>query len=338
MSEELLKYDNIGSYEQIKFLFERVLPIDEPIKTKDLQVHCLNTSLEFSRAIDGLLILLTSLLYLERVDNDCFAITEKGRILKNQIWNIRESTLLIVSSLFEFIQSKYNENPFLNPFAIKYDEIEDATCLQNNLIPLKYSGLKKFLLSLGYFKPHPYSLNLLLVGSEYNEFVQHSLRDNIKQSYTQTTKTISLSLEQFKIIQNLKELHGKNAEEFVLRYELQRLSHHNNKDKIKVISDIDMAAGYDIISFNTMESIKHDRFIEVKSFVKNMNFYWTSNEINCAKRKRHDYFVYLVDRDKMIDNKYEPTIIQNPYITIFQSNNWLKREELWHVSNKTFVL
>ncbi|WCT14232.1 DUF3883 domain-containing protein [Mucilaginibacter jinjuensis] len=90
-----------------------------------------------------------------------------------------------------------------------------------------------------------------------------------------------------------------------------------------MVAEYSVAEGYDIASFNTEESISNDRFIEVKSFNGQPYFFWSRNEIDIARIKKHDYYLYLVDRLKINDIDYIPTIIQNPHSEV------LMKEEVW---------
>ena len=53
------------------------------------------------------------------------------------------------------------------------------------------------------------------------------------------------------------------AEQFILKYEQNRLIGHKNYEKIEIIS-IDVSAGYDIISFKSKDSVNTDKLIEAK--------------------------------------------------------------------------
>ena len=84
-----------------------------------------------------------------------------------------------------------------------------------------------------------------------------------------------------------------------------------------------MAAGYDIVSYDSDEAVEYDRFIEVKSYVGSPHFYWSNNEIETAKLYGNKYYIYLVDASKMIDEKYVPDIICNPAEEIIESAKWI---------------
>ena len=132
-------------------------------------------------------------------------------------------------------------------------------------------------------------------------------------------------------IQNLKNKYGLEAENFVCEFEKMRLKGHLQEKRIKIISDIDVSAGYDIVSFNNLGSENHDRFIEVKSFSGDIQFYWSINEIRVAELKQSQYFLYLINREKMTEKDYSPYIIQNPFQSIFENDTWLKNVETWKI-------
>lgn len=110
---------------------------------------------------------------------------------------------------------------------------------------------------------------------------------------------------------------GRVAEEWVLQYERKRLRDHPFNNQIRRVSEDDVAAGYDIISFATQSSLQHDLFIEVKSYGTTKVFHWSRNEIATAREFGEDYALYLVDRTKMDDSTYEPHVITAPSPEMF---------------------
>jgi hypothetical protein len=91
---------------------------------------------------------------------------------------------------------------------------------------------------------------------------------------------------------------SKIAEEHVLQSERERL---NSMGAIKQAQQIDhiairnVAAGYDIASFNGKNSENKDRFIEVKAGKSTpIRFFISRNELETAKRLRAQYYIYYV--------------------------------------------
>ena len=113
---------------------------------------------------------------------------------------------------------------------------------------------------------------------------------------------------------------AKDAELFVLKLETERL---DTNHKPKRISQIDVTAGYDIVSFKSNSSSDYDLFIEVKSYVGNPKFFWTKNERNVASTLRGKYSIYLVSTEKSkTDPLYKPEIINDP-VSSLDDDSWL---------------
>lgn len=110
---------------------------------------------------------------------------------------------------------------------------------------------------------------------------------------------------------------GAAAEAWVVQYERERLSDHPLRDQIRQVSEDDVSAGYDIVSFASVHSIRHDRFIEVKSHGERKVFHWSRNEIATAVEFGEDYALYLVDRDRCGQAGYAPHTITGPTPEMF---------------------
>ena len=138
-----------------------------------------------------------------------------------------------------------------------------------------------------------------------------------------------LSLERLKKQLEVNELGGEKAELFVVEYEKKRVG-PPLCDRIKRISELDVAAGYDIVSFNSGNSHEPDRFIEVKA-VSSSGFFWSKNEFEIAKLKGEMYYLYLVELGRIGDSEYEPEIIQNPASSVMGSDEWYVEAQSYHV-------
>ena len=94
----------------------------------------------------------------------------------------------------------------------------------------------------------------------------------------------------------LKQL-GDRGEEIVKRFEIERLQAlglHKQADKVERVSLQSDAYGYDILSFNDDKS---ERYIEVKATRAKpgtASFFLTLNELNTAKEKQENYYIYMV--------------------------------------------
>ena len=103
-------------------------------------------------------------------------------------------------------------------------------------------------------------------------------------------------------------------------------------DLVRRISDENVAAGYDILSFDGPESgVSPDRFIEVKGNSANqILFYITKNELEMARRMRNKYWVYCVLNVESIKSR-KLEMLQDPYKSIFQTKKLEAEPVLWKV-------
>lgn len=209
------------------------------------------------------------------------------------------------------IKRLFNEN-IITSDTFSYDALQHQYIFKNELFPLSLSAIRNMLISQGFLIPkrEPWGTYFYL-ASTYDSFIAKYCKEKRKQ----------LSLEELKRQLEKNELIGEKAELFVLEFEKNRLGRPLGS-KIKRISEIDVAAGYDIISFNSIESKELDRFIEVKA-ISSFGFYWSKNEYETAKLKGCTYYLYLVDLHKINRPDYVPEIIQNPAMIIRESEAWL---------------
>ena len=137
------------------------------------------------------------------------------------------------------------------------------------------------------------------------------------------------------IIKIEKEV-GERAEQLTLSYEKGRLNERNYQDmamSIQQISKIDVAAGYDIESFNGKGStLTPDRMIEVKGTSGTTPyFYWSENEIETAKNLKEKYWVYLWTEVKSKTEGILYKQIQNPYEKLFKKSKKKPKAVLFRV-------
>lgn len=127
---------------------------------------------------------------------------------------------------------------------------------------------------------------------------------------------------------------GSQGEDFVLRYERQRLADFPKRlSEIAIVGRQDVGLGYDIASFESPASTIRDRFIEVKTFTGTPHFFLSQSEWAAATRIRDHYYLYLVDYKQIATPGYAPTIIKDPARTLTANPNW---SEL--IQQREFVL
>ena len=187
---------------------------------------------------------------------------------------------------------------------------------------LKYSGLRNFLIDLGF----------LNYNSAQKKYI--ILDDNFL-IYLKIRKRHQLSLDKFlKVVQKQDKI-SKAAELEIIKYEKNRLSKSPHlAEKVEHVSVKNVLAGYDIKSFTERvgkNSKPSPRYIEVKAVsLRNYRFFWTRNEIECAKLHGKNYYLYLVpflSSNKLdLDNI---VIIKNPYLNVYRKKDkWLRKVEL----------
>jgi hypothetical protein len=232
---------------------------------------------------------------------------------------------ILFSSSFEFINdnqllidnlcilcfSKLIEEELLNINKIKFNEEEFEILAPKSAFKLEAAIFRNMLIELD-----------AIILNDSNEFIfrkkyEHVFIDQIKKHRIKKT--------QEKLLKELAEKQkiGAEGELFVFQYEQLRLLGHPFLKNVRIISDIDISAGYDIISFKNIASLKIDNFIEVKTFIGKPHFYWSSNEISQARLRRENYSIYLIDYNKIGELNYKPEIICDPYATIIgDTNKW----------------
>ncbi|MHB0883243.1 protein NO VEIN domain-containing protein [Paenibacillus sp. SEL1] len=316
MLRELKKHNNLGSLEEILYVLTEAIS-KNPKRITDIEKFCLNSTLFYNIPNKGILSLLQFISAVSTCDSGLYLSKVGEELLSSEI----EGTIgeKIAKKVLSKILTNDEFSDFLDLDSIYFDYLHEAYIIKNNHIPFKYSGVRNLLIELGFFSSSSQVKNLLVIHVGYNDFLKGILRPVRKK----------ISIKKFKEMQVLKEKYGREAEEFVLNYERNRISEHAQASKISQISDIDVSAGYDIISFNSLTSLVFDRFIEVKSYSKNLSFYWTNNEINVSRNKGSNYYLYLINREQMNEDGYEPYIIANPFETVYKNDIWKREPQTW---------
>lgn len=216
------------------------------------------------------------------------------------------SILKILNSLS--IEKLFSDNIFdINSTA--FDTKTSKLILKPSSFPLSYASIRNFLILSGALNKD--SCGEISIPKKYEKVWEDNFRSRKK----------AITIEQ--LLNNLEEQNkrGLAAEEFILKLEQARLP--GKADQIKRISDFDVSAGYDIVSFESNLSERYDRYVEVKSFIGLPHFYWSENEVDFAKLNADKYILFLVDYSKIDTPGYIPECIRNPFDTIFNDTGWL---------------
>jgi hypothetical protein len=203
-------------------------------------------------------------------------------------------------------------------------DFRDLIYVKNNLIKFSFSSIRNLLINLCFFQNDDLMKNQFIINKEFSEWFISVVVPLIEKS-----QIGNKSLQDLKDRQKRQEELGIQAEIFVLSYEKLARIKNPRHSNIKIISEIDFSAGYDIQSYKNDKSVIIDKFIEVKSYSGSPYFYWSKNEIKIAKQERNNYFLYLINRDEINQEGYRPLIIQNPYKNILGDDKWQKDCQNW---------
>ena len=330
MSIKLFFHNNLGFPNEYRLLLKNVLS-EEPKSIRDVRQYCMSLPENVVYSLDGIIDFL-EFLSIVIVEDDTIRLNPSkiDKDLSDE-FKLRE---IIIYQTFENLKKLSLLNEFIRINFVKYDIPNNTISIKNSSIPLQYSGIKNLLINFGFFNISPETPNLLLIDPIFVQYFTDNILQKIRVDELSELIHNSLSYNRFLELNDLKYRFGEDAENFILLFEIDRLANHPKKDMIRIISKIDVSAGYDIVSFESLESIFVDRFIEVKSYSKEPYFYWSKNEIETARIKGDRYYLYLVDRDFIHVNDYSPVIIQNPYSTIFINEDCEKIAQSWYISLK----
>ena len=219
------------------------------------------------------------------------------------------------------VDQLFAENIFTSSL-FTFDTVHGCYTFKNDFLPLSFSYVRNMLISQEFLKAiRDDKGTKFYIAPSYDQLIAKHCK--IKHKL--------VSLEKLKKQLEEDELAGEKAELYVLSFEKTRLG-SPLCESIKRISEIDVSAGYDIVSFNSRHSLTPDRFIEVKA-LSNNGFYWSKNEYEIAKLKGDSYYIYLVELSKTDEPGYAPGIVQNPALTIMKSDNWFVEAQSYHIKH-----
>lgn len=215
----------------------------------------------------------------------------------------------IIEQLAAMSINRLVEEGIFDKDATGFDAEKGHLTIKRSAFPLACAAVRNFLTMAGALDKEENG-EICVAGNFESDWTEQ-LRNRRKK----------FTLEQLLKQQEDQSRRGLEAEEFVLRLEKKRLPELAHK--IKRISDFDVAAGYDIVSYENNETEHYDRFIEVKCYMGSLHFFWSENESDVARIKADKYILCLVDYLRMGEPGYQPEFIRNPYETIFDSDEWL---------------
>lgn len=312
MLEELKNLKTTPTKESIEFFLNNVISTNQN-GIDGIKVLCSHAPGNLQLSADDLILYCYTFGWINCIDDKFFLSSTLLPYLDNRISLSKKLLEDAVKFLFEA--------NILNTEMFAYESSSNRIRFKNELLPLSFSSVRNVLISQGLFEIERLSQKTVFyLNQDYIAFIENSIRKQKKQ----------FTLEHLKKKIEENEIAGDKAEKFVLNYEKNRLPEFLG-DKIKIISSIDVSAGYDIISFNSENSTAIDRFIEVKAVGKNDSFYWSENEYETAKLLGSQYYLYLVDLSKIELPGYIPLTISNPAIQIMNSTDWLVETQTYHI-------
>lgn len=325
---ELLKHDKLGNERELGFVLFQALSPGQEIRVAELTRFCTSNVFSISQSINGIVSLLDFISIIHLKDGMIF--------LNQKIFdpkNFKSSTDYFQDThFFRCLFKKLNDTGLkehlFNKDNLKYSHTLNQFYVKSHLIKFDLFSIRNLLISLKFLEPDQTIPDHLLINSNFTEF----FHETVVYEFHEKPETRKVSIEQLRKSHEQKDEAGKQGELFVLQYEQNRLKEHPHFNKIERIAETFTNAGYDIQSFNDLDSFIHDRFIEVKSYRDEIAFYWSKNEVEKAKQLKTKYFLYLVDRSLINEDDYVPKIFQNPYMKIFENNTWKKETENWKIT------
>ncbi len=317
MLKELKKYENLGTPKFFHELFQQLSSSDVQWTRDNIREYFYNKIVDTRAVFDGCLPLAEAI--------GAVTVSEQGLVSLNPSLKVSlvNEKYLSNKMLEMIVFSLQKDEIFHTIFCsenMSYDIIYRLIQIENKAFQFRYKNFRQLLISFSFLYPHPdQNIRKFIVNSKYKKLFDRELLPEIKKR--------KMGIDELERMLEQKQIHGKEAEIFVLGFEKIRLSSHPKIGSIEIISEYDVGAGYDLVSYETPDSDEYDRFIEVKSFSGNPSFHWSRNEVDTARIKKNYYFLYLIDRDKMAFSDYSPIIIRNPYEEIIVSGQNLKWEK-----------
>lgn len=326
MQSEFRYFETLGTPNYFLEMASLISNNEKVWRDMDIRKYFHNRVIDGEFIFDGCLLFAEELKIIER-KGGCILLSS---MFSSCLSDRNHFMFLIIKALFELLKKDSSFDEIFCYRNISYNTTYRCIQVKNNAFRFKYANIKKFLLCFGFLKRHPgNNLSELIVNKKYHSFFNENILPEIRIR--------KFGMKELKGLISQKEVYGEEAEKFSLIFEKKRLSGHRKINSIQIISEYDVCAGYDIISYNSIDSTYLDRFIEVKSFSDFPKFYWSRNEIDVAYIRQGSYYLYLIDRKKIMNIDYTPIIINNPYENIIKNNtDWSKRiEEYYIVNNNT---
>lgn len=299
MLGELRRFNTIGDISGIAYFSKQVLGTSRVQKSSIQKLCALQNDIRLN--FDAAVAFFKYLGLIEEKVGYLYPTEKSNLLLSSKDFNRKLCEICLIQIM---------KDGFLNIEAVHYKKEKKSYAIERYGFSISAALFRNLLIQ--YKALYEYDNELLLNSNYEDVFAEYKRKEGSKK----TLETLKKQLEQ-------QEAQGEAAELFVMEFEKKRLHFSDDTVLIKRISEIDVSAGYDILSYNDATSVDYDRFIEVKSYLGIEHFYWSKNEIETAKLYGNKYFIYLIDSSKVGISDYEPHIICNPAENIIKSEFWI---------------
>ncbi|MFZ4680427.1 MAG: DUF3883 domain-containing protein [Flavobacterium sp.] len=322
MLNDLRTYDNLGDPHYFFELFSSLKNDEAGVWTvRDAEQLFYNKNINGRTIFDGCLVLALKISIVELDELEKISINHR---FKDFLLSENQMCDKFVEFLFQALHQDEIFHTIFSLEHISYDIIYHTTQINNSAFGFKYSNFKQLLIDFNVIQIHPTKeLSKYILNSRYKKIFDKIILPEIKKR--------KIGIDELKKSMEQQQIHGEEAEIFVLNFERERLE---NKVGIDWVAEYSIAEGYDISSFQQVESEYNDCFIEVKSYSGTPYFFWSRNEVDISRIKGDHYFLYLVDRNQMSNDGYKPIIIQNPFKEVLHNDKWIKQIEKYKIQLK----
>lgn|GEM_PF-703379 len=315
---------SLGSRSLYETVIRRVFAAGQPVLVEDLRSYCLDTVYRCGSQLNGVLEVLLNLEVLH-VEGDCLT-------LDNGLLNAEgDICLALAARLMDRLVKSQEVGSVFPVGSISWGRSPGELDIHLSHIPLRSLAVVKLLRDLDLVLDSNEGVALLKVHEPFSRV----LRDAVTVAFSSRSIVKKFSPEALEHLQEAQMKQGAEAEEYVLRYEQRRLKGHAQIGWVRRISVVNVAAGYDIDSFEGLRSFLPDRFIEVKSHRGEERFFLSSGELEVARELGDRYVLYLVDMEKCELPEYSPLMIRNPAVELFnQASGWAAVATTFEIAKK----
>ena len=215
MLEEIRIYKNLGTPEYFFELVNLLVSHNNDIWTvKKIQKYFFNRVIDDRSVFDGCIQLAIQTGFIELNNDGSLLIPNHLHEHLNQKENFSEK---FVEYLLTAISKDEKSYEIFSPQHLAYDLSNKSIKITNNAFGFRYSQLKQLLLNFNILVPIVTEVsNYYIIAHDYMSLFQKDLMSEIKRRAT--------SPEHLKLILELQNQYGEEAEKFVLEYEVRRLA------------------------------------------------------------------------------------------------------------------